>query len=337
MPTGDNAAMSAAAHSVCVIVAAWNAEKTIGRAIGSALAQPEVSEVVVIDDASSDATADVARSACDGTGRLRVLRQAENKGPSAARNRAIAESEAPYLAILDSDDFLVPGRFATLFHIDDWDAVVDNLAFVPENRAASFAFEQVRQFAPRPEILDFTTFIEGNISRRGSVRTELGFIKPVMRRAFLEAQGLRYDETLRLGEDYALYARMLAAGAIFKKIDTCGYVAVQRAQSLSGSHRTEDLAALLVSDDALSLLPQLCSQERAIVRRHRNQLASNVRHRRFLDIKRRDGFVSALRHSSDTPRDLAVVGWRIIQDKLATLRARQAPPPELPEVRYLFS
>ncbi|WP_156031983.1 glycosyltransferase, partial [Shinella sp. DD12] len=43
-------------ETVCVIIAAKNAEKTIGKAVGSALAQPEVAEVVVVDDGSDDRT-----------------------------------------------------------------------------------------------------------------------------------------------------------------------------------------------------------------------------------------------------------------------------------------
>lgn len=329
--------MNAAASSVCVVIAAWNAENTVVRAVASALAQPEVSEVVVVDDASTDNTVAAALSACDGSGRLRVIEQAENRGPSAARNRAIAESNAPLLAILDSDDFFVPGRFAMLLAYTGWDAIFDNLAFIPENRVAHFAAEDLRHFAPKPEVLTFAAFVEGNISRRGVERAELGFVKLLMRRSFLQTHALHYDETLRLGEDYALYSRMLAAGAIFKKIETCGYVAVERDSSLSGCHRTEDLAALLASDDVLCGLPHLGNLEREAVQRHRAKLAANLRHRRFLDIKRADGLVRALRDGIKTPAVLPELAHAVVRDKLATFRARYMPSSTLAEVRYLFS
>ncbi|RUY70024.1 glycosyltransferase, partial [Mesorhizobium sp. M7A.F.Ca.CA.001.13.1.1] len=66
--------MSMTKSEVCVIIAAKNAAATIAVAIASALREPEVAEVVVVDDASTDDTAGVARSADDGSGRLSVMR-----------------------------------------------------------------------------------------------------------------------------------------------------------------------------------------------------------------------------------------------------------------------
>jgi hypothetical protein len=85
----------------------------------------------------------------------------------------------------------------------------------------------------------------------GFHRKELGYLKPLIRRSFLDHHGLRYDEGLRLGEDYALYARALAAGARFLLVPTAGYVAVERADSLSARHNRRDLEALRNSDREL--------------------------------------------------------------------------------------
>ena len=78
--------MVSGSQPICVIIAAKNASDTIDIAIRSALAEPEVGEVVVIDDGSTDTTSDVAHAADDGTGRLRVVRFDVNRGPSAASN-----------------------------------------------------------------------------------------------------------------------------------------------------------------------------------------------------------------------------------------------------------
>jgi succinoglycan biosynthesis protein ExoU len=90
---------------ICVIIAARDAAATVGRAIRSALAEPEVAEVLLVDDGSRDRTADEALAADDGTGRLLVLSLDRNRGPAFARNHAIARSTAPLLSILDADDF----------------------------------------------------------------------------------------------------------------------------------------------------------------------------------------------------------------------------------------
>lgn len=97
-----------------VLIPAFNAQDTIARAIGSALDQDGVAEVVVVDDCSSDATVDAARACDDGTGRLSVLALERNGGPSKARNAALAACRAPWLAPLDSDDYMRPGRIRAL-------------------------------------------------------------------------------------------------------------------------------------------------------------------------------------------------------------------------------
>src|SRR5882757_8020759 len=107
--------MSMIASQVCVIIAARNAVRTVPAAIASALREPEVAEVVVVDDASTDDTAKVATAADDGTGRLSVIRLDVNRGPSFARNAAIAGSKSPFISILDADDFFLEGRFGNLF------------------------------------------------------------------------------------------------------------------------------------------------------------------------------------------------------------------------------
>ena len=66
----------------------------------------------------------------------------------------------------------------------------------------------------------------------------------MMRRSFLDLNQLRYLEELRLGEDFALYARALAAGAIFRVIPSRTYVSIIRSNSISGNHSKRDLECL---------------------------------------------------------------------------------------------
>src|SRR5262245_60526939 len=96
--------------TVAILIAAYNAEATIARAISSALAQPEVSEVIVIDDASGDGTVATAEAARVADPRVRVLRQSINAGPAAARNLGLVSAAAEWIGVLDADDYLQPGR-----------------------------------------------------------------------------------------------------------------------------------------------------------------------------------------------------------------------------------
>lgn len=319
--------------SVCVAIAAWNAERTIARAITSALAQREVSEVIVIDDCSTDDTAAVARGADDGSGRLTVLRQSANAGPSAARNRALAESRGEFFAVLDADDYLLPGRFAALLAIAGWDAIADNIAFVPEAADDPHNPPPIADFPAVARPLSLPGLLAAGISRRGQHRGEIGFLKPVFRRQWLLDHGLRYDESLRLSEDFLLYARILGQGGRFLLVPRCGYVAIERASSLSGRHGAVELGALLRAFDDWAVATALNPASARAFARYRRQLCANYRHRRLLDDKRNIGLVPALCKLLDEPLTALRVAGRIAHDKYsAAFPPRQEPA----AIRYLL-
>ena len=255
--------------SVDVIIAAWNRADTIERALLSALREPEVRTVIVVDDGSSDDTAARAeRIAAEHSGRGVVRRLPTNRGPAAARNAGLEMSTAAWVAILDGDDFFLPGRIKGLLaHADDYDFVADDLLQVQEGQEAAPASSLL---GPNFESwqLNLEAFVLGNVSRRGRLRKELGFLKPLMRRTFLDRHGLRYDESLRLGEDYAFYANALALRARFRVVPARGYVYVERSSSLSGSHTKEELERFRNVDINLEKIAGITARERRVLRRH---------------------------------------------------------------------
>src|SRR5216684_2162307 len=96
---------------VDVLIAVWNNANTVGRAVESGLSESQVNRVIVIDDGSTDDTFAVVSSLRDQVGDRIVLERLDrNKGPSAARNRGLEVSTAPWIAILDGDDYFLPGR-----------------------------------------------------------------------------------------------------------------------------------------------------------------------------------------------------------------------------------
>jgi succinoglycan biosynthesis protein ExoU len=330
MPPEDESARDA---SVCVVIAAMNASATIGRAIRSALSEPEVGEVIVVDDGSSDETAAAARASDDGSGRLKVLSLSRNFGPSHARNRAIEVSRSDLLAILDADDFILPGRFRRLLSQPrPWDFIADNILLVDSAKADQPL--DVAALADDAETLTTAAFIEGNISRPGIERAEIGFLKPVLRRAFLDRHGLRYDETMRLGEDYDLYVRALASGARYRVVRSCGYGATVRADSLSSRHRTEDLKALYEADQRIRARYALTEEEAAALRRHEESIRARYELRRFLDRKKEAGLARAGFELLRRPRAVWPVASGVLRDKRLARTARHAPAADLP--RYLL-
>jgi succinoglycan biosynthesis protein ExoU len=308
---------------VAVLVAAKDAEDTIERAVASALAQPEAHEVVVVDDGSVDETAARARACDDGTGRLLVVSQ-PNAGPAAARNRAIALTRAPVLCVLDADDYFMPGRLAAVLDAAgaDWDFAADELFVCQGERCEATRLES------RGETIGFAEFVRGNISDPRRPRGEMGFLKPLMRRGFLEDHGLRYDETLRLGEDYALYAEALARGAAFRLVEACGYVAVSRPGSLSHEHSADDLAAMLRADERLAERADLTAADREVLARHHEMLRLKWTHRRALGAKAAGRLVEAF---GLVFQDFATARYILDQTfrakRVALTKARATPRP----------
>jgi glycosyltransferase involved in cell wall biosynthesis len=93
---------------VSAIIPTFNRRPYIRRAIDSVLAQTvPVDEVIVVDDGSTDGTAELIE-ACYGTN-VRIVRQA-NSGVSGARRRGIQEARGEWIAFLDSDDEWTPER-----------------------------------------------------------------------------------------------------------------------------------------------------------------------------------------------------------------------------------
>jgi succinoglycan biosynthesis protein ExoU len=316
-------------HRVSVLIPAFQAEATIQRAVRSALAQPEASEVVVVDDGSMDQTAQAADRCDDGSGRLRIIRQA-NHGPAQAANHAFELSSAPYACVLDADDFMLPNRLGALFGRlgGEWDFAADRLLLAVEGQENG-PYEPWRMRLPPSRQLSFEDFVRGNVSDSTQPRTELGFLQPAFRRAFLNDHALRHDETLRLGEDYLLYATALACGARFYVTEDYGYVAVQRAGSLSHNHRASDLEALLRADEKLAEHPGLTERDRAALKGH----IANTRRRWIyhlaLEAKSRGDLPGALGTVLGNLDTFGYVVAQTVRAKIGAYRpqaARAAPP-----------
>lgn len=120
--------------TVSVVIPCFNAEPFIGEALESVAAQTRRPlEVLVVDDASTDGSAEVVR-AFDG---IRLLENPVNVGNAFARNRALLEARGDVVAFLDADDVWLPHHLET---------VVSMLEAHPE---AAVAFSAVEHFGSR--------------------------------------------------------------------------------------------------------------------------------------------------------------------------------------------
>jgi hypothetical protein len=98
-----------------ILVPTWNAATTVERALDSILAERAIPlEIVVVDDASTDGTADLVAAIAERDPRIVLLRLPANGGVSNARNRGLEIVRGEWLAFLDADDLLLPGALEAL-------------------------------------------------------------------------------------------------------------------------------------------------------------------------------------------------------------------------------
>lgn len=96
---------------ISIIMAAYNAEKTIEQAINSVLNQTYPNfELLVVNDCSKDRTAELVESIAAKDSRVRLISNAKNSGVSYTRKHGLEEANGSWIAILDSDDAWAPEK-----------------------------------------------------------------------------------------------------------------------------------------------------------------------------------------------------------------------------------
>ena len=172
---------------VSVIIPAYNAAKFVHHAIESAMAQSHRPlEIIVVDDGSSDATAQVA-----GRYPVQVVLQ-KNAGPGGARNTGVLAATGEWLAFLDHDD---------TWHLDK---TREQLALADDGIAAVFSvkFAEMTQF-------DFEELYWRNLGGNPS--------STLIRKAALIQIGLFDDDRRLMGvDDYHMWLKFLWAGLNFR-------------------------------------------------------------------------------------------------------------------------
>ncbi len=191
-----------------VVVAAFNAAATIESAVASALAQTQANlEVVVIDDGSTDTTAEIVTRIDDQ--RVRLVSQ-PNRGLPAARNAGVEASNGEYIALLDSDDLYLPKYLE--FHQQALEssprvgfAYGDGYVFDGASGKVRVRTAMARSNPPVPPPVDRDQFLLELLKRN------FVFGLTTMPRKVLDAVG-GFDESRSSAEDYELWLRILVRG-----------------------------------------------------------------------------------------------------------------------------
>lgn len=168
---------------VSVVIPVFNRQSLVAQAIASVQRQDVDAEILVVDDGSTDASAEVIAGIAADDDRVILLR-GPNRGPAAARNRAIARAKGEYLTFVDSDDLCPPGRImrqidklrdrpdvvavvGAILGFDALDAAghpVPDPAHAPHHNAAlhtaTFRTETFRQFGPLDETMRYAEDVD---------------------------------------------------------------------------------------------------------------------------------------------------------------------------------
>lgn len=183
---------------VSVVVPAYNAARTLSRALDSIAVQTHPSaEVIVVDDASSDDTAAVAEA---HPLRPRVLRLASNHGAGGALHRGIEAATHDWIAFLDADDEWLPEKLAYQLAAlaDEPDAGVVATGFVFVGRDGKDAWEYgVAPFAHSGRDFWRNLLVDSAILQSSAM---------VRRRLALATGGV--EPTMRTGSDQHLFLRL---------------------------------------------------------------------------------------------------------------------------------
>ena len=190
--------------AVAAVIATHNGASRgyIFNAVGSVLAQSlQPAEIVVVDDASTDGTAEALRDRYGDS--VRIVSLTENRGPSGARNEGVRATSAPLVAFLDDDDEWLPEKLQVqrrLIAETSCHLVFSRVELIDSSGVALRGRRPIyREACSWPGIL-FRNPVQGPSSVLAH------------RQTILEAGG--FPEQLRIGEDWVLWARIAQIGRI---------------------------------------------------------------------------------------------------------------------------
>jgi glycosyltransferase involved in cell wall biosynthesis len=168
-----------------VVCAAYNARDTVIHAVNSCLQQTYPPyEVIVVDDGSTDGTAELLEETFGNS--VRLIRLEKNSGPSAARNQGMDAATGDFIALQDADDWWHPEKLGRVAKV------------LGEQQCARFVFHgYMHEQMPLKEVKPAQPYPFWKLMLRNVVATPCAIVINDVR--------LRFDERLRQMEDWDLF------------------------------------------------------------------------------------------------------------------------------------
>lgn len=226
---------------VSILIPVYNAEKWLGEAVHSTLAQTwPHREIIIVDDGSRDRSLEIARSFKPRG--VKVFQQ-ENSGASSARNKAFRQSRGEYIQYLDADDILAPGKI---------EVQVKRLETEPPGTVASGAYGRFTRhiheadFLPDPGWDDYEVPLDWLLkaAQGQAMFPPMVWLTP---RLIIENAG-PWNENLTYNDDLEFFTRVLAkSGKIAFCPDAKSFYRTGNTMSLGSRKGPEALASRLRS------------------------------------------------------------------------------------------
>jgi glycosyltransferase involved in cell wall biosynthesis len=133
---------------ISVVIPVYNAAEYLSESVASALAQPEVMEVILVDDGSKDSSLTVAKVLAKSNSKVKVFTHPDggNHGSAVARNIGIKAASYPYIAFIDADDTFLPNRFKLTKNIIETNPEIDGVYEAIENVFEEVAVSHSKQY-----------------------------------------------------------------------------------------------------------------------------------------------------------------------------------------------
>ena len=211
---------------VSVIIPAYNCEKYLETAVRSVLEQTvSNSEVLIINDASTDTTGSIADRLAQEDNRIRVIHHEKNKFRSGALNTGLNNANGTYISILDADDYYLA---------DKLERQITFLESHPESDGVygdlEMLFENVTTTRPAQALSSTENVQEQLIAKANGETLEVmpgtkGYIPScsVLIRASVFTT-IRFDENLRNIEDLDMWLQILGKGFVLTRLPGSTYV-----------------------------------------------------------------------------------------------------------------
>jgi glycosyltransferase involved in cell wall biosynthesis len=217
---------SSPAVGVSVIVPVYNRERLISGTLESLLSQRfDDFEVIIVDDGSTDGTADVVKAFSDRDRRIRYVLQ-ENAGPGAARNRGIGEACGAWIAFLDSDDLWEPDKLSNFSAVVEANPKID---FMHTNWQALY----LDGTKSNPRDMKNFDALSSKIHLLSTFSLKTSTI--MVRKDLLDRIGGYFYTDSPLYEDFHLFWRAVMEASAIGYVQSCDTVVVQTKNSLGRS------------------------------------------------------------------------------------------------------